>query len=90
MIKECPVIMNNDDVTVVKFDGTDIQFPSVNNDGVKTLNVKFDNGKYSIVNEIEAKPERSVDENIDVAEPLETEKKTKKTIKQKYDTVVDE
>lgn len=90
MIKECPVIINNDDVTVVKFDGTDIQFPSVNNDGIKTLNVKFDNGKYSIVNETETKPEKSVDENIDATESLETEKKTKKTIKQKHDTVVDE
>ena len=45
MVKECPVIMNNDAVTVVRFDGNDIQFPSVGQEGAKTLNVKFENGK---------------------------------------------
>lgn len=53
MIKECPVIINNDAVTVVRFDGNDIQFPSVNREGVKTLNVKFENGIYSIVDRAE-------------------------------------
>lgn len=91
MVKECPVIINNDAVTVVRFDGIDIQFPSVNQENVKTLNVKFENGKYSIVDHAEEKVEKAIDEIVNVTEKTEDEiKKTKKTIKKKHETVVDE
>ena len=87
MVKECPVIINNDAVTVVRFDGNDIQFPSVGQLDVKTMNVKFENGIYSIVNNAESKVENTVDESVKVAEQV---KKNKKTIKKKLDDVVEE
>ena len=50
MVKECLVVLNNEAVTVVKFDDKDIQFPSINKD-VKKVFVNYENGKYSIVDE---------------------------------------
>ena len=32
MTKQCPVILNNKAVTVVKFDNIEIQFPSIHKD----------------------------------------------------------
>jgi len=55
MTKECEVILNNKAVTVVKFDGKEIQFPSIHRNA-KTVFVKFDNGSYSIVNNIDDDP----------------------------------
>lgn len=52
MIKECPVITRNDAVAVVRFGDTDIQFSSIARDA-KTVKVKYDNGKYSIVDHAE-------------------------------------
>ena len=48
MIKECPVILNNSSVSVVKFDNTEIQFPPVGKN-TKSVKVKYENGRYSIV-----------------------------------------
>lgn len=48
MVKECVVKLNNDAVTVVNFDGIDVQFPAINKDD-KTVFVSFENGKYVIV-----------------------------------------
>ena len=48
MVKECPVLVNNDQVTVVKFNNTDVQFPSIKKN-CKSVFVNFENGKYSIV-----------------------------------------
>lgn len=48
MIKECQVILNNDAVSVVKFDNTEIQFPPVGKN-TKSVKVKCENGRYSIV-----------------------------------------
>jgi hypothetical protein len=50
MVKECLVILNNDLVTVARFDDKDIQFPSVRKD-VKKVFVNYENGRYSIVDE---------------------------------------
>ena len=47
MIKECYVKLNNEAVTVVNFDGVDVQFPAIKREA-KTVFVKFENGKYSI------------------------------------------
>lgn len=52
MTKECRVILNNDAVTVVKFDNKEIQFPSIHKK-VNTVFVKVDNGTYSIVDKME-------------------------------------
>lgn len=50
MIKECPVILNNDSVSVVKFGDTEIQFPAIRKEA-KTVKVEYEDGKYSIVTE---------------------------------------
>lgn len=50
MIKKCKVILNNDAVTVVDFDGVEVQFPSINKE-TKYVNVLFDDNKYSIVDD---------------------------------------
>lgn len=89
MIKECPVIENNDAVTVVRFGDTDVQFSSIAKDA-KTVKVKYDNGKYSIVNHAE-ETDSIVDESVEVAEPVKVgNKKNKKTIKKKFDEVVED
>lgn len=48
MIKECKVVLHNQYVTVVEYDGAKIQFPSVGKK-VDTVYVKCENNKYSIV-----------------------------------------
>lgn len=69
MVKECLVILNNEAVTVVRYDDIDIQFPSIYKD-VKTVFVKYENGKYSIVDEKDA--------IFEIAQPKK-KKATKKT-----------
>lgn len=48
MVKECSVVLNNEAVTVVRYDGIDIQFPAINKDKTKVF-VNYENGKYFIV-----------------------------------------
>lgn len=81
MIKECPVIINNKALSVVNFDGIDIQFPPIGRN-VKTLNVKFEDGKYTIVKDAE-KEEKKVEPVVVEEQEAEVEKKPKKTIKKK-------
>ena len=50
MIKECLVTLNNEVITVVKYDNKYIQFPSIQKD-VKKIFVDYTNGKYTIVKE---------------------------------------
>lgn len=50
MIKECSVVLNNEAVTVVKFDRKDVQLPAIKREAKKVL-VNYENGKYSIVND---------------------------------------
>lgn len=66
MIKDCKVLINNDAVTVVRFDGIDVQLPSIHR-SVKTVRVNYDNGRYLIVD----------DDYIEPAS-LENEEKSKK------------
>ena len=54
MIKECPILLNNEVVTVVRYDKKDIQFPAIKKDA-KTVFVKDDGGRYTIVDKPEAK-----------------------------------
>ena len=52
LIKECNVILHNDKVAVVVFEGKKIQVP--NNDLIgKTAYVKFEDGKYTVVSKEE-------------------------------------
>lgn len=52
MVKECRVILNNDAVTVVRFDNIDIQFPSIKKDA-KTVLVSYENNEYLLVDKSE-------------------------------------
>lgn len=56
MVKECSVVLNNDAVTVVRFNDIDIQFPSIKKDE-QTVFVNCVNDKYSIVDEQHYKAE---------------------------------
>lgn len=88
MILECPVIINNNAVTVVKYGNIDIQFPSVRKD-VKTLMVKCDNGKYSLVNHVE-EIEPVVENETRTAEINNKQKKSKKQSEKKLVDVVED
>lgn len=48
MTKECLVVLNNEVVTVVRFDDKDVQFPSIRKN-TRTVFVNYEDGKYSIV-----------------------------------------
>lgn len=52
MIKECKVLLRNQYVMVVEFEGKGIQFPSDHSDFNKVF-VKYENGKYSITDKLE-------------------------------------
>lgn len=64
MVKECPIILNNEAVTVVDFNGVHIQFPSIKKN-VTTIPVYKENGKYSL--------EKPADIKIENTEPAITE-----------------
>ena len=48
MIKKCKVILNNDAVTVARFDNINVQFPSIHKKE-EFVNVLYKDGKYKIV-----------------------------------------
>lgn len=72
MIKDCNVLINNDAVTVVRFNGVDVQLPSIHR-SAKTVRVYYDNGKYSVVGDDYREPELSE------AEEKPKKRRTKKT-----------
>ena len=47
MVKECKVILNNKEVTVVNYDGTMVQLPPIKMNA-SVVNVLYKDGKYSI------------------------------------------
>ena len=55
MIKKCPIVINNSALTVVDFDGELVQFQSIRNINAKSVNVLFEDGKYSIVKDMPKK-----------------------------------
>lgn len=59
MTELCPVILNNEAVTVVRFDNIEVQLPSIHKD-VKSVYVKYDNGRYTVVENIEDEKEKVV------------------------------
>lgn len=48
MIRECEVVLQNEKVLVIDFNGTMVQLPCIENKRSKVL-VKYENGKYTIV-----------------------------------------
>lgn len=48
MILDCPIIMINDVVMVVRFNNTEVQLPSIGKNA-KIVRVMLENGKYSVV-----------------------------------------
>jgi len=80
MIKKCPVKINNTACCVVSFDGKDVQLPPVD-ETAKTVNVKFENGTYSLATE------EPVAEPIPAPEPEKEEEPVKK---RKKKTIIDE
>ena len=50
MVQKCPVLLNNDAVTVISFNGTEVQLPSIKQ-ALSSVNVLYKNGKYSIVSD---------------------------------------
>lgn len=56
MIKDCNVLINNEAVTVVRFEEVDVQLPSIHR-SAKTIRVCYNNGKYSVVDDDYREPE---------------------------------
>ena len=71
MVKKCKVILNNDAVTVVRFDNIEVQFPSIHKED-EYVNVLYKDGKYKIVDSDYAESAPTI-KNTDVR------RKTKKT-----------
>ena len=69
MVKTCSVILNNDAVTVINYDGIEVQIPSIRRN-VKSVNVLYKDNKYIVVDD-------DYKEVIDT--PVKKAKKSKKT-----------
>jgi len=68
MIKNCSVIINNEAVTVVVFDGKEVQLPSIKREARKVL-VKFENGIYEVVDSADGKVQASVNTTTATSTP---------------------
>lgn len=74
MVKECSVILNNSAVTVIRYDETEVQLPSIHRKADKVF-VKYENGRYTVVEKSE--PNVVVEDKL-VVEPEEKEVVIKK------------
>ena len=78
MIKECKVLLRNEYVMVIDFEGKKIQMPSDNSDS-NIVFVKYENDRYSITDKLEEKKkiipkkEKKVTE-VELAEDVTKEK----------------
>ncbi len=86
MIKECKVLINNDAVTVVDFDGHEIQIPAIHK-AADTVKIALENGRYKLVDDnrkvdpvVEDKEELTVEE---VKEAIEEEVKEETPVENK-------
>lgn len=75
MVKECTVILNNEAVTVVKFGDVSVQIPSIKKD-VKTVFLKYENERYSIV---DGMPEESDELKPEIKSTVKKRTSKKKT-----------
>lgn len=78
MALKCPVILNNDAVTVVKYNDIEIQFPAIGRD-TKYVNVDFANGTYRIVEN--TKTEKKI-ESTKAGMPKVDKEEKKTTVKE--------
>ena len=81
MIRKCPVLLNNDHVTVVRFDDVDVQLPAIGVDE-KYVNVLYENGIYEIVAEAAESTEI-----VESEKPQQKSKKKKTTKQENVETV---
>lgn len=70
MIKECPIVINNDVVTVVKYGDVEVQFPSIHKSVAKVF-VNNENGKYSIIDNAKMREMQSI-------QPIISEKRSRR------------
>lgn len=68
MTKDCPITINNELVTVCKFDEVLVQFPSIHDNKAKTVKASFKNGRYTIVDNEKEKPVEVHDEPAEAEE----------------------
>lgn len=73
MVKNCRVLINNEAVTVIEYDGVLVQIPAINREA-KNVNVILQNGRYIVVNDDYKEPV------TDVAEKLKKKANKKTTI----------
>ena len=73
MIKDCRVTLNNECVTVVNFEGIDVQLPSIGRKAEK-IKVEYKDGKYTVLPDNYTEAVQEVEE----VEISETESKPKK------------
>ena len=77
MVKRCNVILNNNAVTVINYDGNEVQIPSIQRNA-KAVNVILKDGKYIVVD----------DDYVEIKEAAKNNKKSQK--KATISDVVDE
>jgi len=78
-IKECKVLLNNDAVTVVDYDGIQVQLPAIGNDA-DVVSVGCDNGSYVLADAVPVIEEEPIVEPVvEVSEDIENEKPVKKS-----------
>ena len=57
MIKDCYVKLNNEYVTVINYDGVDVQVPAIKREA-RTVKVIYKDGKYTVVGDDYREPEK--------------------------------
>ena len=83
MIKDCRVTLNNEYVTVVDFEGIDIQLPAIGRKANK-IKVEYKDGKYTVLPDNYTEAVQEVEE----VEISETESKPKKNFEPKVKTSI--
>lgn len=89
MVKECKVTVNNDAVTVAIFNGVSVQFPSIRRNA-KTVYVKSENGKYSIVDELTESIDNTAEESAEEEIVSKPKKKRAKKTTVEEETIVED
>ena len=72
MIKDCYVKLNNEYVTVIDYDGIDVQIPAIKREA-RTVKVILENGKYTVVGDNYTEP---VKETVKEEKPAKQANKT--------------
>lgn len=79
MIKSCRVMLNNECVTVVDFEGIDVQLPAIGRKA-NQIKVKYQDGKYTVVPDDYTEAVEEIKEvTVEETKPKPKRKKAKKT-----------